>query len=409
MLRDRTAELEAQLQRLTAKKDQLEHETQTQTPAPEQPAPEGELAGLRQKLAELTDTAAAVDRELAAREATARAKGEVLAVLQQFDGRCPLAPGLITCSLSGSQVAELAASLQSQTEAASQELTDLRTRAGQLQAQKKTAQGSIGDLEQELARRERARQELRTLAADIERTDQELGQAKQELACWTETPPGGEPDPGTMDSLQQGITRGREILRRLQLAEYGHQQSAQLQQDLQTLQHETAIAEHLVKALGPDGIRKGLLGARLAEFTNQLNDQLAATTEGRCQLAWQDDFTPQVTSHGHTLPLKLLSKSEQLRVGIAVQAAVARMAGLNFLAVDEVDMLDQDNRDLLTGALLTVLDQFHQVLLFCTVGEAPPPNPGLPGVKVFWVQDGTVREIKDGQPPGRTGADEQSE
>lgn len=105
--------------------------------------------------------------------------------------------------------------------------------------------------------------------------------------------------------------------------------------------------------------------------------------------------------------MKLLSKSEQLRVGIAVQAAIAKTTGLNFLAVDEVDMLDQDNRDLLTGTLLEVLDQFDQVLLFCTVGDVRPQNPGLPGLKMFWVADGTVNELGCGAEsfsPKRSGA-----
>lgn len=167
-----------------------------------------------------------------------------------------------------------------------------------------------------------------------------------------------------------------------------------MQAALTSYQAEYAILDYLVKALGPDGAGQSLLGDRLAEFTGRLNDQLAASTEARYQLAWQQDFTPVIEAGGHPFILKLLSKSEQLRVGIAIQAAIAKITGLKFLAVDEVDMLDQDNRELLTSSLLEALDQFDQILLFCTVGDVIPKNPGLPGLKMFWVEAGTVDEIR---------------
>jgi len=58
-----------------------------------------------------------------------------------------------------------------------------------------------------------------------------------------------------------------------------------------------------------------------------------------------------------------------------------------------VDMLDQDNRDLLMVTMLTAAEQFDQIMLFCTVGEVQPADPGLPGVKMFWVEDGRVTEL----------------
>jgi len=91
--------------------------------------------------------------------------------------------------------------------------------------------------------------------------------------------------------------------------------------------------------------------------------------------------------------LKLLSKSEQLRVGIAVSEALSAAAGLKFLAIDEADILEQDNRDLLAGMPLDTAAEFDQVLVFTTVGDVRPENPGIPGVKMFLVDEGAVREI----------------
>ena len=51
---------------------------------------------------------------------------------------------------------------------------------------------------------------------------------------------------------------------------------------------------------------------------------------------------------------------------------------------------------LLTGTLLGMLGQFDQIMLFCTVG-ACSPKPRLPGVKMFWVEDGAVSELGGGR------------
>ncbi|MDD3654703.1 MAG: hypothetical protein PHO01_11060 [Desulfotomaculaceae bacterium] len=45
----------------------------------------------------------------------------------------------------------------------------------------------------------------------------------------------------------------------------------------------------------------------------------------------------------------------------------------------------QDNRDLLSGMLLELAEEYDQVLVFTTVGDVQPVNPDLPGVKMFWV------------------------
>jgi len=80
-------------------------------------------------------------------------------------------------------------------------------------------------------------------------------------------------------------------------------------------------------------------------------------------------------------------------VGIAIQEALSHAAGLSFLAIDEADMLDQENRDLLTGMLLDIAGEYEQVLVFTTVGDVKPQNPGLAGVKLFWVEEGKVSEV----------------
>lgn len=164
--------------------------------------------------------------------------------------------------------------------------------------------------------------------------------------------------------------------------------------DVETLAAEVADLETLVKALGPDGLRKDLLAGILEGFVGRVNDRLGRLTEGAYQVSLASDMTILCRANGGPLlPLKLLSKSEQLRVGIAISEALSTAACLKFLAIDEANILDQENRDLFAGMLLDTADEFDQVLVCATVGDVQPANPGIPGVKAFWVEEGTVREI----------------
>ncbi len=395
--RERTGRLALELDRL-GEKDILERELASKEQA--KLAANAGLLRLKEQLAQMAGTSAELDRELAALQAGCRTRQAVVEKLRSFDGHCPLAPKLIACRMSGSEVAGLVNQLETENDAEAQKIINLKASIQKLQAGKQDLQRQIERAEKTLAETDTAQQELRGRISAIDRAQKELDSTRQEVAAWEETLHRGGADPEEIDRLQERISQGREILRRLEVAEHGRRQACQLQQDLEMLEVELAVTEHMVKALGPDGIRKSLLGDRLAGFTREINTMLAACTEDSYQLAWQEDFTPLINRDGQALPLKLLSKSEQLRVGIALQAAAAKIAGLNFLAVDEVDMLDQDNRDMLTGTMLDMLDQFDQIMLFCTVGDVQPQNPGLPGVKMFLVEDGVVSEIGGGNHPG---------
>lgn len=390
---ERVNRLVAELERLYKEKSRLERETAGR----DRDGLAQELDQVKVQAEQAANTANEYDRELAALQAADRTRRAVVEKLRAFDGRCPLAPELIACRMSGGEVQELINQLELENAAAAEKVDQLRAGIRKVQDQKRELQHRAGAIEKTLAELDTARIALHGLDEAIARTQRELDNTWQEVSTWEEALQKGGADPEEIDRLQGRIDQGREILRRLELAEHGHQQARQLQQDLKTLEAELAVTERMVKALGPDGIRKTLLGDRIAGLTKEINTLLAAFTEGRYQITWKDDFTPLVHQDGTALPVKLLSKSEQLRVGIALQAAIAKMTGLNFLAVDEVDMLDQDNRDLLTGTMLGMLDQFDQIMLFCTVGDVQPQNPGLPGVKMFWVKNGTVSELGGGR------------
>lgn len=197
-----------------------------------------------------------------------------------------------------------------------------------------------------------------------------------------------------LSPITELIKESEKALGQLAEASVTSEKKAVLKQDIEMLAAELAGLEVLIKALGPEGLRRDMLAGILESFVGRVNDRLGRLTEGAYQVSLGEDMTILCRANGGpVLPLKLLSKSEQLRVGIAVSEALSAAAGLNFLAIDEADMLEQDNRDLLAGMLLDTAEEFDQALVFTTVGDVKPENPGIPGVKMFLVDEGAVREI----------------
>ncbi len=73
-------------------------------------------------------------------------------------------------------------------------------------------------------------------------------------------------------------------------------------------------------------------------------------------------------------PVSTYSKSAQYRIGIALQIAIARLSGLSFCIVDELDMLDVSNREAV-GKMLMASD-LEQVIILGT----REPGSALPNV-----------------------------
>ena len=315
--------------------------------------------------------------------------------------RCPLAPEMIQCGMSPQQVEALLRQMQEeyhatqitlhakqeeqvkltqQLQRASEELTLLKQRQAALRENSKQRLLLQGELNTQRVLYKQALEEKETLAvelASLPDSDPELGNSAQELERLSEQ----------MKAIERQLVSARE---KVSMARW----QEDLRGDALKLTAKLADLEVLVQALGPDGLRRDLLAGILEKFQSRVNHRLGLLTEGTYELKIDTTLSLLCRIHGGTeLPLRLLSKSEQLRVGIAIQEALSHAAGLSFLAIDEADMLDQNNRDLLTGMLLNIAEEYDQVLVFTTVGDVKPQNPGIEGVKVFWVEEGKVSVV----------------
>ena len=379
-------ELEERLQRL-GPEDQWGRDSQQREQELQQV-----IQGLNARVTALQTQTAQLETRLATLYGAAHA-------LASQERRCPLAPEYIPCGLSEQQVADLLEQLNGEYGTAQTELQASQARLAQLNAQIKEAQGELLQVKQQQERAKKGlllKGELNTLQLLMDQFTTEKDDLAEELAALPE-PPSAAQKTATVAELEQ--LADQMAAAEEKLVQAGEQVALQrrqeeLQRELTMLSEETAAMEVLVKALGPSGVLPELLAGILDPFLGRANDRLARLTGGAYRLAMGPDMNLfcRVKS-GAILPLKLLSKSEQLRVGIAIQEALSHAAGLSFLAIDEADMLDPENRQLLTALLLDIYDEYDQVLVFTTVGAGKPEPPLLEGVKLFWVEDGRVAEV----------------
>lgn len=139
------------------------------------------------------------------------------------------------------------------------------------------------------------------------------------------------------------------------------------------LQTRSASLDRLVDALGPKGsIAQQLVGDRLQPFADAMNDSLrqfgyevSVSLEPYKLLVRREGGTP--------LKLRLLSRSEQFRFGIAFQVALAQVTGVRFVLIDEADVLDEEQRTLLRPMLMDA--DIDQAIVMATGTHVPDREP----------------------------------
>ena len=261
---------------------------------------------------------------------------------------------------------EIASVVQSQPKAfprpAEDPLMGLRIQVAHLEGRQARRQAMIDSAAQTEARLTAARTELGALP-DV---------AKQEQA---------------LDVLVERIGKGEVLLREARAHQATVDAFERTRADRTAKAADVTRLEALVEELGPNGVRVPALAAALGKFES-------ATVRYLQPFGWAVQFQVdpwQVIVN--TRPVETYSRSEQYRIGIALQLAIAQLSGLNFAIVDETDMLDTENRKALTHLLLTA--PVDQILILGTK-EVQHPLPALPGVLAYrLVRDGAKSAIHE--------------
>lgn len=125
------------------------------------------------------------------------------------------------------------------------------------------------------------------------------------------------------------------------------------------LEKEVSQLEQLVEFFGPKGVKVKLIDERIGGFVTQINQNLAPLG---FELAIQVE--PWRILWGRR-PISRISRSERFRMAIPFQIALAKLTGLNFIIVDDAELLTPEARSQVMRMIVGAgLDQAVVIMTF---------------------------------------------
>jgi len=169
-------------------------------------------------------------------------------------------------------------------------------------------------------------------------------------------------DPEKLAALDARIEMGRQVI----AAKEAYESSSFALAQRAGIEAECGHWDALAKLLGPDGAVRRAATAGFKLETVQAH--AAALLDAPAAVAVSADWT--ITLNGRVR----MSRSEKWRLGAAFAAALAESAGLDFLALDEADILAGECKGRLRRWAELLAGQFGRTLLLATADEPPPDN-----------------------------------
>lgn len=386
----RLQDIKTRQERAVARKRQAKAELEAVNPFVAPEVLEKAAVPLVERINELQANVNGLSEAAAERRAKIAAGEELLAALAKVGGKCPLSAQL-DCAMTPIQVQAVKADVEKGMESAranlrriESELSDARRAVEFKQVEAKSSMDRADEARKMASRKVQLEQTI----ADAEREATEL--AEQANAIKTVDPAAAEEK---LTGLTERVTKGQGIIRALDDYARGKAALDAMEAEVKRLQAEVNLLESLVEILGPKGLKAKLLSQMTGDIEARANARLDTLTGGQYQvrLDLSDGFAILVSHHGATLPLKELSTSERLRVGIALQDVLNSFTGLGLLIIDDAETLDFQNRQLLMATVQEIADQYDTIIILASRGEVEPTDPGVPGLAVYIVENGTVR------------------
>lgn len=209
---------------------------------------------------------------------------------------------------------------------------------------------------------------------DVSTRERRVADDEKKLA---DLPQMAEPNTADIDAeievIAARISKGEQIAEDIRTAEMERKAWTEYSGKLTKLRAKADLLETLCHFFGPSGVRAKLAADRLVPFTGALNKSLGA-------FGYLASFTMEPYQFLITTPARMgqftvrqLSESERFRFGIAFQIAISKATGLNFVVIDRADMLDGDNRCLLTSMLMN--SELDQAIVLSTSLDYPVVVP----------------------------------
>jgi len=147
------------------------------------------------------------------------------------------------------------------------------------------------------------------------------------------------------------------------------------------------IYDRLDGALEPSGIRSAMMQDGMKRFV----DRLALTGKALgAEIRLSDaDYLPMFNRR----PYQLCSRSEQWRMQLAIEDAIAFLAHVPYLVIDEASVLDYDLRSAFGGYLVGMGDDYEKIFVFVTETDHAQTPIDHPDIQLWRVESGKVKPI----------------
>ena len=307
-----------------------------------------------------------------------RAIDAALPVLKKAKGDCPLAPGLVKCTMTADDRKAL--------------VKDFGAKRKQLVSAHEKA---MAETEKLICERDKIETELETAKEAEDNAEKKayfvarLEEVQSELAALPEAV-GLDLVRSEITSLAERIDNGKEMAARMKVAAEGAERLAVVRETAAEASAMADSLEALAILFGPTGIKAKLLSSTMGAVIERAAENLSLITGGLYELDAQADPDFHLIVNGN-IELRQLSTSERMRVGIACAEALAHASGLRLLVIDDLEILDVGNRGLLSEWLRGRMADHDTVIVLSTAEDAK--DPGIEGVSTYWVQDGKVERV----------------
>ena len=167
----------------------------------------------------------------------------------------------------------------------------------------------------------------------------------------------------------------------------GRYKAAKIKASADALHVEIGIQMAVVKALAPEGVRKRKLSNAVESFNGGILEPLCDAA-GWKAVTLTEDLAAQFGGR----PYPLLSDSEQYRVRVTLQLAMARLDGSSMVIIDGAEILDPAGRNGLFGLLGETGLPALVGMTVAAADKAPDLSAHDLGA-TYWVEKGTCRPV----------------
>ncbi len=356
---------------------------------------EKQRAAIAADIASLSEKHAALQIEMQRLADQKRREDMDRAKIGAFDGHCPIFSDVICETKEIARRVKTMPSADTGLESSIRKLAEGQSKAASLLNEKKEAlariENSIATVKNEAMALKLRFQNMQERAAQEENRLRDLRTKKQQLegilsGISEEKTTEAQRLKGNISVLEEDIRRKKDTLSALKKA-----------RQISSLEERINKLEILTLAFSPKGIMSDLMRDAAADLTGLANNLLAELTGSRyaIDLSMEEGF--QILLYDlkkkTTTDIAMASTSERFRVGIVLQAVLSELAGLRFMIIDGIDILDQANKGFFFDFLQKAMPLFDQIIALGTIGQIAPRNPGIPGIDFFLLEDGKIGRI----------------